>query len=291
MIENHPRINFLWTAVFIIAALFLPLTSADAVSTTISATVKITVCGDGVVETPEECDGSSLNGASCTTQGFTGGSLSCSSACEFNTSSCTSAPSGGGGGGDGGGGGIVSAPSTNAVFSGKAYPGSTVTLLKDAQIAATTVAGADAKFSMNLSGLSGGSYIFSVYSEDKKGIRSSLLTFPVSVTSGTTANITGIFIAPTIATDKSEVRRGDNIAIFGQTVPASELTISVSSEEEFFVKKITDLSGVYLLNFDTTLLEMGQHTAKSKSSFKNEISPLSKVASFLVGTQNILAQA
>ena len=290
MIENHPRINFLWTAVFIIAALFLPLTSADAVSTTISATVKITVCGDGVVETPEECDGSSLNGASCTTQGFTGGSLSCSSACEFNTSSCTSAPSGGGGGGDGGGGGIVSAPSTNAVFSGKAYPGSTVTLLKDAQIAATTVAGADAKFSMNLSGLSGGSYIFSVYSEDKKGIRSSLLTFPVSVTSGTTANITGIFIAPTIATDKSEVRRGDNIAIFGQTVPASELTISVSSEEEFFMKKIADATGAYLLNFDTSVLEMGQHQTKSKTALSGEITAFGKVVGFTVGTKNVSAE-
>src|SRR3989344_2365521 len=289
MIENHPRINFLWTAVFIIAALFLPLTSADAVSTTISATVKITVCGDGVVETPEECDGSSLNGASCTTQGFTGGSLSCSSACEFNTSSCTSGGGSGGGGGGGGGGGIISAPSTNAVFSGKAYPGSTVTLLKDAQIAATTIAGSDAKFSINLSGLSGGSYIFSVYSEDKKGIRSSLLTFPVSVTSGTTANITGIFIAPTIATDKSEVRRGDTIAIFGQSVPASEITISVNSEEEFFVKKIPDTSGAYLINFDTSVLEIGQHQTKSKAALNGEITAFGKVIGFLVGTKNVVA--
>src|SRR3989338_4007834 len=145
MIENLPRINFLWIAALIIIALLLSSAPAHAVSTTISATVKITVCGDSIVESPEQCDGSSLNGASCTTQGFTGGSLYCSSACEFNTSSCTSGSSGGsgGGGGGGGGGGIVSAPSTSAVFSGKAYPGSTVTLLKDAQIAATTIAGQD----------------------------------------------------------------------------------------------------------------------------------------------------
>ena len=96
-----------------------------------------------------------------------------------------------------------------------------VTLLKDAQIAATTIAGTDAKFQINISNLSGGNYIFSVYSEDKKGLRSSLLTFPVSVTSGATTNISGIFIAPTIATDKSDVRRGDNIAIFGQSIPSS----------------------------------------------------------------------
>src|SRR3990167_3408720 len=99
MIENLSCLNFLSSAIFLVTVLLLPIVSADAASTSISATVKITVCGDGIVETPEQCDGSSLNGASCTTQGFTGGSLSCSSACEFNTSSCTSAPSGGGGGG------------------------------------------------------------------------------------------------------------------------------------------------------------------------------------------------
>jgi len=266
-----------------------------ATSATIQSTIKISVCGDSVVEIPEQCDGGNVNGASCTSLGFTGGQLSCTPACEFNTSQCTSGSSGGssggsGGGGGGGGDGIVSAPSTNAVFSGKAYPGSTVTLLKDAQIAATTIAGQDAKFQINLSGLSGGNYIFSVYSEDKKGIRSSLLTFPVSVTSGTTANITGIFIAPTIATDKSEVRRGDNITIFGQTVPVSEVTISVNSEEEVFVKKIADATGAYLLNFDTSVLEMGQHQTKSKAALSGEITAFGKVVGFTVGTKNVSAE-
>ena len=296
MIENLSYINFLSAAILIVIILFLPIIPAYAASTSISATVKITVCGDSIVESPEQCDGSSLNGASCTTQGFSGGSLSCSSACEFNTSQCTSGSSGNsggggsGGGGGGGGGGIVSALSTNAVFSGKAYPGSTVTLLKDAQIVATTIAGSDAKFFINLSGLSGGSYIFSVYSEDKKGIRSSLLTFPVSVTPGTTANITGIFIAPTIATDKSKVKRGDNIVIFGQSIPFSEVTVNVNSEEEFFVKRTADMSGVYLFNFDTSVLEMGQHLAKSKTALNGEITAFGKTVGFTVGTKNVLAE-
>jgi len=33
-----------------------------------------------------------LNGATCVTQGFAGGSLSCSSSCSYDTSSCTSNP-------------------------------------------------------------------------------------------------------------------------------------------------------------------------------------------------------
>lgn len=204
----------------------------------------------------------------------------------------TPAPASSGGGGGGGGSG--SAPNipaqTGVTFSGRAYPKSAITLLKDAQIAATTIAGTDANFSISVSGISVGNYIFSLYSEDNKGIRSSLLTFPVSVTSGATAKVGGIFIAPTIAVDKSEVRRGDNIAIFGQSAPNSEITISVNSDEEFFNKVKTDQSGAYLYNFDTSSLAMEQHFARSKSTYSDEISSFSKSVSFIVGTKNIAAE-
>ncbi len=46
------------------------------------------ICGDGTVLGGEECDGSNLNGESCTSRGFTGGTLSCSS-CTFDESACT----------------------------------------------------------------------------------------------------------------------------------------------------------------------------------------------------------
>lgn len=200
---------------------------------------------------------------------------------------------GGGGGGGGGNNSSVGLAPTNATgvtFTGRAYPKSSITLLKDAQVAATTVAGADATFSISLSGLSAGSYIFSVYGEDSTGLRSSLLSFPVSVTSGATTNVGGIFITPTIAVDKSEVKQGDNIAIFGQSSPTSEITISIGSAEEHFEKRTTDKSGVYLLNFDTSVLELGQHHTKAKTAVNGEISSFSSVVAFIVGTKNVLAQ-
>lgn len=266
----------------------------SVVAITIEISAIVPGCGDGVVSGGEQCDGSNLGGGSCTLQGFTGGSLSCTTSCTFNTSMCTSGSGSGGNGGGGGGGGGGNTnpviPNTNVVFTGKAYPKSTVTLLKDAQVAATTVADANANFQMTLSNLSGGNYIFSVYSEDTKGFRSSLLTFPISVTTGVTTKVGNIFIAPSIAVDKSEVRRGDTIVIFGQSAPSSEITVSINSEEEFFVKKMSDVNGAYLLNFDTSVLEMGHHNTKSKVSLDGEISSFSKVAGFIVGTKNILAQ-
>lgn len=199
---------------------------------------------------------------------------------------------GGGGGGSGGGGGYIPPSGGSGVnFSGRAYPRSTITVLKDAQIVATTIADTSATFSSSVTGLSAGNYFFSIYSEDNQGRRSSLLTFPVSVTSNVITNITGIFVAPTIAVDKSEVRRGDNIAIFGQTTVSSDVTIQVNSEEPYFAKTKADASGVYLYNFDTAPLEYGDHSTKSKASIGNEISSFSSAVPFVVGTKNVAAIA
>lgn len=192
------------------------------------------------------------------------------------------------GGGGGGGGAPAPSPVASVIFSGRAYPKRTVTLLKDAQVAATTIAGLDANFQIDLSGLSPGSYIFSIYSEDDKGRRSSLFTFPISVAQGATTKVGGIFIAPTIAVDKGAVKRGDNIAIFGQSAPESEITIAVNSNEEFFVKTQADDDGVYLYNFDTAPLETGEHFTKSKTALDGEISSFSKAISFVVGTETII---
>jgi len=288
MARHHSNIIFAGVSI-ILAVVFLSI-QADAAD--ITATVHLGLCGDSIIGAGEQCDGSTLGGATCVSRGYAGGSLSCAASCEFNTSACTSASSGGGGGGGGGGGSIAPVtPTSGAVFSGRAYPKTTVTLLKDAQVAATTIAGADAMFSITLSGLSSGNYIFSVYSEDTKGVRSSLMTFPTSITSGVTANVSGIFIAPTISVDKSEVKRGDTITIFGQSVPQADIIIAVNSEEEFFSKTISDKEGVYVYNFDSSLLEYGSHAAKSKASVGNQlVTGFSYLINFKVGTKNVLAE-
>jgi len=284
-------------------------TSADTTGA-VTFTVKISVCGNFEKEYGEDCDNDDFGGITCQGLGYSSGTLTCTDTCEYNTSQCVVGPSCGdgscngsetcsscpadcgqcGGGGGGGGGGGIITPVTSVVFSDRAYPKSTVMLLKDAQIAASTIAGSDANFSVSVSGISGGNYIFSVYSEDNKGIRSSLLTFPISVTSGATTNVSGIFISPTIAVDKSEVKRGDNIAIFGQSAPQADIVVSVNSEDEFFGKTISDKDGIYLYNFDSSFVDYGIHYTKSKASIGNQaVSGFSNVISFKVGTKNIAA--
>lgn len=205
--------------------------------------------------------------------------------------------SGGGGGRSGGGGG--GGGSTNntgyeglgrVVVSGRAYPRAVVTLLKDAQVAATTIADPLSNFSLSLNNLSAGNYFLSLYSEDAQGNRSSLLTFPVSVTESVVTNIAGVFIAPTTAVDKTQVKRGDDIQIFGQSTASTEVTIQVNSEEPHFAKAQSDALGAYLYNLDTAPLEYGDHSTKTKASKGGEISSYSAAVGFAVGDENIFTE-
>lgn len=284
MIRKYLFFLILLAIVFAVKFYFFSFPVLASNSGIVTMTVKISVCGNGIIEGSEQCDGINLYGATCQSRGYASGSLSCAIDCSFDVFSCTS---GGGGGGGGSDGSSYVAPVTSVIFEGRAYPNSMVTLLKDAQVVLATVVGADAKFQITLSGISPGNYIFSIYSEDSKGNRSSLLTFPSIITTGATAKVSGIFIAPTIAVDKSEVKRGENIAIFGQSVSDSEIIISVNSNEELFGKVKADAGGVYLYNFDTSPLEIGQHLTKSKAAFSGEISSFSRAVSFAVGEKNI----
>lgn len=192
-------------------------------------------------------------------------------------------PSGGGGGG----GGSINLP-TVVNFSGMAYPMSKVYILKDGKIAVSTIADPGANFSVSLSGLSTDTYTFSVYGEDSNGKKSSFFSFPIYITSGTTVNIGNIFLSPTIDIDKTEVKKGDNLIIFGQSAPTSEVTISVHSDFEHFFKVFSNSMGGYLYNLDTSILEFGSHETKSKSAILNQISPYTNTLSFKVGMENKL---
>ena len=45
-------------------------------------------CGDAVVDVGEQCDGTNLNGQSCTSLGQDSGTLACNASCLFDASGC-----------------------------------------------------------------------------------------------------------------------------------------------------------------------------------------------------------
>lgn len=198
----------------------------------------------------------------------------------------TVTPPGGGGGGGGGGG--TRPPETGVTFSGRAYPLSKVTILKDGVIAVETISGPDARFRVSLGDLNPGSYNFTVRATDENGVTGNPFSFPVFITQGSTTDVSGIFLAPTIDVDKSAVRKGDDIVIFGQTVPESDVTIEVNSETQIFVNTDSDEDGVYLYNFNSAPLEYGSHSSRSKTNLETgESSSFGTRVAFQVGDQNV----
>ncbi len=197
-------------------------------------------------------------------------------------------PAASGGGGAGGGGGGSGTITTGVTFSGYAFPLSQVTIMKDGVVVLQTIAGGDAKFSARLTGLSSGSYNFAIYGTDTDGLKSISYSFPITIEEGDSTTVSGIFITPTIDVDKSQVKQGDDIVIFGQTTPESDVTIEVNSETPHFAQTNSNDDGVYLYNFNTAPLEMGNHTGKSKTLLDNgQSSGYGKQVAFVVGTENI----
>lgn len=193
-------------------------------------------------------------------------------------------PSPGGGGGSSSG---TTGLPTTVNFSGMAYPSSPVIILKDGTIVVSTVADPNANFSASVANLVQGNYAFAVYTTDKTGLHSASFSFPVYITTGATVNIGGIILAPTIDVDKTEVKRGDNEAIFGYSVPNSQINIAVHSDTGHFVQATTAANGAYLYNFDTTPLEYGQHNAQSRALLSdNKVSAQTGLVSFAVSNEN-----
>lgn len=205
-------------------------------------------------------------------------------------------PSNNGGGASGGGGGGGGGASTNinnttsstgAQFLGYAYPGSSVTLLKDGQTAAVTKAGPDAKFEVDLSGLSAGTYVFALWAQDSNGNRSLAQTFTVSLTTGATTVISGIFLPPTINIDKTEVKQGDILTILGQSAPQAQVSIVVHSASAIMENVNATSSGAWLYELDTSGLAFGSHTVTARALKNDQYTTFSQVLSFTVGSQNI----
>lgn len=64
---------------------------ADTTVAAVNGTAVFAACGDGSVNLPGElCDGTDLDGNSCTSLGFLGGTLGCTAGCALDTSACVS---------------------------------------------------------------------------------------------------------------------------------------------------------------------------------------------------------
>ncbi len=201
------------------------------------------------------------------------------------------APSGGGGGGGGGVPLSAASGSDTAVFKGLAYPGSVITLIKNGVIAAEVPASPSGTFEIRLRGLNPGTYSFGIRAEDPDKLRSTLDLYTIYVAAAVTTVVDGIFIPPTITTDKIEVKRGDPIILAGKSAPNANVTLTVHSATELIKKITSNSSGSWLYKLDSSELEIGSHEGKVRASTESDLSLYSDPVGFNVGTTNRLRPA
>ena len=268
-------IAFFLSPLFFLGKISLDLIAVSAANTTINITSKIAICGNNAKEVDEDCDGLDLTNKNCQSFGYRYGTLSCSPSCDFNLSSCSQDEPPINYGGN-------PVSETKVFFRGIAYPQSNVVLMKDGQIASKAVSGSKGEFSMEVSGLSGGNYIFNIYAIDDKGITSSSFVFPLKVIQGETMTIDDVLLAPTIAIDKNEVKKGDDIIVSGQSSPQNDVLIFIDLVNQVTVT--SDSRGSYSYSFNTASLAENDYYIRAKS-VKGE--SYSKSVKFIVGDSNV----
>ncbi len=181
-----------------------------------------------------------------------------------------------------GGSGHISMP-TIVNFSGVAYPFSNITILNNGNVLMKATADSQAKFFISLSNLSSGTYNFSIFAEDNTKMKSSALSFPISLSTGTIVNVNNIFLSPTVNLDKVEVRKEDILVIFGQTTPNTNIDIIFPLDGGLIKKIKSDYNGLYKYTLDTTSFNYGKHTLILKSFIEGTTGVYSMESSFIVG--------
>jgi hypothetical protein len=262
-------------------------------------------CGDGHKQPTEECDGLDYGGGDdCASFGYTTGSLRCTPDCRLDLSDCsvvgTPEPQPGGTPTTGGGGGGSSGRSTGffpgtkippdqtlVVINGKAFPNREVRVLVDGNVIGIVQADSKGDFHFESGDTAAGVSSFSLWTDDARGLKSTLLTLTFRVASKSVTTIENVYLSPTIDVDKNQVNKGDTIKIYGESSPTVNVAVHVNSDVERVATTTSGSLGDWSIAFDTSPLEENFHTVKAMIHLNSASgiieSNFSRSVSFYVG--------
>jgi len=284
-------------AIVMFVVMFFPSLVFAHVATT---TLKISICGNGIVDNDELCD-TPPNGGGYSTS--TTGRL-CLPGCMEYAEYCgdailqpifgetcddgnntvedlcdaichIEAPPGSGGepppptssGGSGAGGqfsGIVPVRlDTRVILEGKAYPSADVNILKDGQVVGVARAETDASFRYESNTLTPGPATFGIWARDSRGIKSISFNTTFQVIQNALTTVSGILLPPTIDALQKKVKQGEPITFLGETVPNTLVSAYVNAVEES-IGSATTSNGLWTVSADTSRLQNETfHSAKA----------------------------
>ncbi len=179
-------------------------------------------------------------------------------------------------------GGIL-IPKTAVSFAGQAYPYALVSLLKNGVLKDTIKASSVGDFNITIEEKYDSNVLYSLFAEDTNNNRSLLLNYPVAVQSGFLTQVSGIRFAPTILTDKSQVKAGDYLTVNGYALPNKDLEIVVDGMSKKTFTLTSNKDGSYKIVLPINELTKGDYYVYAK--YKDD-TRVSKFITFKIGDTN-----
>lgn len=320
-----PRIIFA-IVLFSIGFFAVGIFGAHAQSFSATTTLRISVCGNNIVDPPlEVCDDGVNNGLYATStagkncmpdcssfapycgdgilqqlfgeqcdDGNNTSNDGCSATCQIESTAPLPGPgpAGGGGAGSFSPGSSFPLNPTQVIVRGMAYPGASVNVLKDGAVIGVVQADTSANFYFSTTNVSPGVATFGFWAQDSQGLKSIALTATFTITANAVTTISGELLPPTISVDKRQLRKGDTLVISGQSAPTVTVETHVHSAGDIVITTSTDTSGNWKMSFDTSPLNNNDfHTVSADfittDSGAVERSTVSQALSFYVGTANV----
>lgn len=280
----------LFLVIFLLISFPVASKAQNLYSTT---TLRISICGNAIVDDGEECDvlgetgeySQTILGRQCSTECFFGpycgdGILQtiydeecddgnnedgdfCSAVCKIEPSG-----SGGGGssGGSSGGGGGTNTELGNTIINvvGKAYPSQTINFLLDTEDIGDVRSNSSGRFEFTTEA-SPGTATLGIWAKDKDGNRSITLNNTFDVTKGAITNLNGVILPPTIVVKNQNVNPGEIITVSGQSVPDSKVDFYIDDSENAYatIDAVSDGGWSYL--FDTSEVTIAEHILRAKT--------------------------
>ena len=168
----------------------------------------------------------------------------------------------------GGGGGVRP---TMVRFSGRAYPGSKLEVLRRSAIDEIYRNVPETSYTISESGefqatfvaLLGGDYFFALRAEDKDGRKTGIWSFTVNLLSQNELVAEHLLVPPTIGFLRGAVRKGDPLTVMGYATPLSSIEIELDGWPHDAEIKAGE-GGFYKILIPTAELPFGAHTIRSR---------------------------
>ena len=297
-------------ALYLLAALFLSsfsplIVQAQSIATT---TLRVSICGDQIVNPGEECDAlvpsddysTTIAGRNCTDEcefaPYCGDAVlqtlfgeECDDGNnddgDFCASDCTVEPAATGGGNSSGGGGSSGGSSSNSgdtelSIEGDAYPNRTVNILLDGDSVGTVRANSSGEFSFSTLADPGAATL-GFWATDNFGVRSITFTTTFDVTQGAITNVNGVLLPPTISVSDQTFDPGDPVTVTGQAPP--NVLVEIFIDNALFQTVTAAADGVWTANLNTSQLSLAEHIIKAR--YKKGTGTLRNESTFSTGLQ------